>query len=542
MSSVEKEEGIVEEKDLDQIFADSHDNILPTKKLIIVFAGLALSLFLAFVDQTGITIALPYIANDLDASETISWAGTSSLISNTVFMVLFGRFSDIFSRKYVLIASMLILAFFDLACGFSQTSSQLYVFRAFSGIGVGGITSLSMVIVSDIVTLENRGKYQGILGACVGLGNAIGPFLASAFITHLSWRKFYYMLCPVIVSASVIVYLLVPYTRHEMNVKSKLLQIDYLGLFFSAIGIIFILIPLSGGGTTYQWNSAFCISFFIIGGVAFIIFPIIEIKVAKLPMIPMHLFKTKLSLTALLSQNFFFGMCYYGQIYFSPFFFESIRGYSVITASTYMLSLVLPQVTASIISGQVISRWKHYLPIVWFGYTSWTLGTCLLILWNTSSNKGSTVIPLVFVGMGVGCTFQPTLVAAQAQSYRKDRAIVISTRNVLRSLGGAVGLAIANTILSNTYVKGLSSNELVSANFTADQITYLKTQIFSADLLSQFNSEQVHILRTLYMSGLRNIIYFWIGSICYCLFSTISVRDNGLDHIDNGTTTNSTDS
>lgn len=186
---------------LSQVLADSHDNILPKKKLLIVFGALASALFLSFVDQNGITIALPDIAEELDAQETVSWAGTSSLISQTVFMVLFGRFSDIFSRKYVLIASMVILSLSDLACALAQTPYQLYIFRGFSGIGNGGITSLSMMIVSDIVTLEERGKYQGILGSCVGLGNAIGPFLASAFITHThSWRKFYFMLFPLVIS------------------------------------------------------------------------------------------------------------------------------------------------------------------------------------------------------------------------------------------------------------------------------------------------------------------------------------------------------
>jgi hypothetical protein len=137
--------------------------------------------------------------------------------------------------------------------------------------------------------------------------------------------------------------------------------------------------------------------------------------------------------------------------------------------------------------------------------------------------------------MGVGATFQPTLVAAQAQSYRKDRAIIISTRNVLRSLGGAVGLAIANTVLSNFYTSGLQNSASVIDAFTPEQLESLKRQIFSSQLTSTFSSGQVELLREVYMNALKKVFFFLIASISYCLASTVVVRDTGLEPIDGRT-------
>jgi MFS family permease len=514
---------------LSRTLADTHENLLPKKKLIVVFLGLALAMFLSFVDQTAITVALPYIADELDAQETISWAGTSSLISNTVFMGFGGRLSDIFSRKYVLIGCLITLGLSDLSCGFAQTAYQLYIFRGFCGMGAGGISSLTMVIVSDVVTLEQRGFYQGILGSCVGLGAAIGPFLASAFITHQTWRKFYYAMCPMVFAAAGVAWWLVPYTHQKVNTKEKLLQVDYIGIFTSATAIIFLLIPISGGGSTFSWNSALVIAFLTIGSVSMVIFIIIERLFARLPIIPTHLFTSRVSLTLLLSQNFFFGICHYSLMYYGPYYFQTIRGYSLTLTSLHMLSFILPQVFASVSSGQIISRTKHYMPVIWFGYISWTLGIGLLLLLSTNASEVKTIIPLVLIGLGVGSTFQPTLVAVQAQSYKRDRSTVISARNLLRSFGGAVGLAISSTILSNSFIKQLKLKG--DEYFTPVEIQQLSKLIFSSELLNELPLDKANFLKELYMTALKNVFYMWLASISFCFISTLTVRDRGLEPI-----------
>lgn len=220
-------------------------------------------------------------------------------------------------------------------------------------------------------------------------------------------------------------------------------------------------------------------------------------------------------------------------IYYIPYYLQTIRGFSMVKASTYLLAFILPLSATSVISGQLISRTKHYLPVIWYGYSMWTLGTGLLLLFSTDSSLVEVIFAILICGSGVGATMQPTLVASQAQSFRKDRSTVISTRNLLRAFGGAVGLAISSTILNNSFINELKRQG--GRYFTTDEIAYISKQIFSASLLKSLPTEQAKFLKELYMKALKNVFLFWLGSIAYCLLTTLTVRDTGLEPIDSKT-------
>lgn len=268
--------------------ATLHDqtNILPRGQLIIVLGTLSLTLGITMIDQNGISVALPTIARDLNAQNTISWAGTSSLIANTTFQMLYGRLSDIFGRKSVFLGAIGMLALADLLCGLSRNASMFYLFRAIAGIGGGGITNLAMIIVSDVVTLEKRGFYQGVIGSFVALGNVAGPFLAGAFIERTSWRAFFYMLAPLGGLVAAVSFFLLPTKPPTLGFRESARKIDFAGILSSSIGVILLLIPISGGGAYFSWGSPMVISFLILGTVSFILFVLIEWKIARLPMMP----------------------------------------------------------------------------------------------------------------------------------------------------------------------------------------------------------------------------------------------------------------
>jgi MFS family permease len=226
-----------------------HDqvNLLPGRQLIAVFGIISTVTFITFIDQNGISTTLPVIAADLNAQNTISWAGTASLIANTTFQMLYGRLSDIFGRKTVFLTAVALLSVADLLCGLSQNAAMFYVFRAVAGIGGGGITNLAMIIVSDVVTLEQRGKYQGIIGSMVGLGNIVGPFAAAALASHTTWRAFFWMLAPLAALTGTLCYFYLPSKPREVAFSESVRKVDWLGTFTSSLGIIFLLIPISGG-------------------------------------------------------------------------------------------------------------------------------------------------------------------------------------------------------------------------------------------------------------------------------------------------------
>lgn len=265
-----------------------HDqtNILPFGQLMVVFTELVISLLITFVDQNGISVTLPTIARDLEAQNTISWAGTSSLIANTMFTVLYGRLSDIFGRKIVYLSALILLCVADLLCGLSQSPAMFYIFRGLAGVAGGGVTSLTMIIVSDVVTLEKRGKYQGILGASLGVGNIIGPFIAAAFIMKSTWRGFFWMISPLAALSAIVGHFLIPNNARKEGFRKNMRRIDAFGILASSIGIIFLLIPISGGGSYFKWDSPMVISMLVIGSGSSIAFLFIEWKVASLPMLP----------------------------------------------------------------------------------------------------------------------------------------------------------------------------------------------------------------------------------------------------------------
>jgi MFS family permease len=341
------------------------------------------------MDQNGISVTLPTIARDLGAQDTISWAGTSSLIANTMFTVLYGRLSDIFGRKVVYISALVLLCIADLLCGLSQSPAMFYVFRGLAGVAGGGVASLTMIIVSDVVTLEQRGKYQGILGASLGVGNILGPFIAAAFIERSTWRGFFWLISPLAAISAIVGYFLIPNNAQKDEFRKNLYRIDWFGVLASSIGIIFVLIPVSGGGSYFPWDSPMVIAMLVIGGCAFVAFALIEWKVATLPMLPGMLrhffrsewhtdstivvfFKSKV-VTALFLQSFLLGAVYQAYLYYLPLYYQNARGWSPIVSAALTSPMVACQAIASICSGQYISRLKRYGEIIWMGFGLWTL-------------------------------------------------------------------------------------------------------------------------------------------------------------------------
>jgi MFS family permease len=191
-------------------------------------------------------------------------------------------------RKIVFLSALVLLAICDLLCGFSQNATMLYIFRALAGVANGGITSLSMMIVSDIVTLKERGKYQGILGACVGLGNMVGPFIAAAFAQHSTWRGLFWLVSPLAALCCLICFFILPPSNEssKLDFKTVTKKIDHWGIIFGSAAIVLILIPVSGGGSYFAWDNSMVILMLITGGSCALAFVFVEYKIAVLPMMP----------------------------------------------------------------------------------------------------------------------------------------------------------------------------------------------------------------------------------------------------------------
>ncbi|KAF7558268.1 hypothetical protein G7Z17_g47 [Cylindrodendrum hubeiense] len=492
-----------------------HDqvNLLPRRQIITAMAAISVTLLINFIDQNGIAVTLPTIAKDLNGQDTISWAGTSSLLANTAFQMLYGRLSDIFGRKTVFSAAICLLALADLLCGLSQNPTMFYVFRGVAGIGGGGIANLSMIIVSDIVTLEQRGQYQGILGSMIGLGNMVGPFLAAALAHQTSWRVFFYMLAPLGGVTCTVTYFFLPSKPPTASFKESIGKVDWIGSLLSSIAIIFLLIPVSGGGAYFSWDSPMVISMLTIGGLSIFLFLAWEWKYAKLPMMPLDIYNNHI-VVVMLVQNFLFGAVYQSYLYYVPLYLQNAHRFSIMRSALITLPLVVLQMVFSILSGQYITRQKRYLEVIVFGFSMWTLGSGLALMLDRHTKPAIIMIPLIFNGIGVGCIFQPTLVALQAHTPKRRRAVIISNRNLFRSAGGATGLAVSAAVLQARLRATLPSS-----------YSYLASSTYALPEAAK----NVPAVLDAYMAGSRAVFILQLPLIGLCLLGTVFIRDRGLE-------------
>lgn len=494
------------------------ENLLPRKQLILTFVLLALTLLVYFIDQNGIGQVLPTMAIDLNATRTITWAGTSALIGNTTFQVLYGRLSDLFGRKMVYLSAIALLAVSDLLCGLSQDAVMLYVFRGMAGIAGGGITSMTMTIVSDIVTLQERGKYQGILGSCVGLGNMIGPLIAAAFAekTKVSWRGLFYLLAPTAVACGVMQFFMLPNSMPKGDFRANLRKIDYLGTITASVALILILIPVSGGGSYFEWSSPMVISMLTIGSIFAVLFIIVEWRISSLPMIPLTLFKN-MAISAVMAQSFFFGLVYYSYIYFLPLYFQNVRQYSPLRSAVLTIPLVLMQAVSSSLSGQYISRTGRYGEIIFAGFLFFAIGVSLTTLFDQHIPVRYIVAILIVLGWGNGGVFQPTIVALQAHARKSQRAVVISIRNFLRNLGGAIGLAIGSALLQNKLKDSLPQG-----------LKYLAASAYARPDYGTLSAGERAAVIDAYTESSRAVFIMMSAFAGICLITCLFVRDHGL--------------
>ncbi|KAI0389274.1 putative MFS transporter [Xylariaceae sp. FL0594] len=490
-------------------------NILPRGKLMVVFGVLAVSQLISFCDQNGIGVTLPTIAKDLHAESTISWAGTSSLIANTMFQMLYGRLSDIFGRKAVWLGAIACLCIATLLCSMSSNATMFYVFRGVAGIGGGGISNLSMIIVSDIVTLENRGKWQGIIGSCVGLGNVLGPFLAASLITHATWRAFFWVLSPLAAIVGVISAWLLPSTPPTLPFRESVTKIDYGGVLTSSLGVVLLLIPISGGGSYFKWSSPMVTIMIAIGAASLVGFVVWEARGARLPMMPVTNFRNP-AVSLILLESFCFGAVYQSYLYYLPLYLQNARQYSVLRSAGAIATMAGAQALSSVAAGFYLSKFKRWKEVLCGGFALWTLGTGLVLLFNRHTSMGMIIAPLVIMGIGAGSTLQPTLVALQSHVLKSRRAVIISNRNFFRCGGGAAGLAISAAVLQAVLRESLPAGYKSLAN--------------NAYALPKLEGDEFEGVIDAYMAASRAVFILQVPIMSVCLLTSLFLKDHGLGH------------
>jgi EmrB/QacA subfamily drug resistance transporter len=423
---------------------------LPRGTLWLSLTALLLGLFLAALDQTIVATALPTIVSDLGGMNHLSWVVTAYLLASTAGTPLWGKLGDQYGRKNLFQAAIVIFLAGSALCGLAQTMEQLIAFRFLQGLGGGGLLSLTMAMVGDLVPPRERGRYQGVFGSVFGATSVLGPLLGGLFVDHLSWRWVFYVNLPV----GIVALLVVAAVLH-LPVRRRRHRIDYAGTALIAAVASCLVIIASLGGSTWDWASWQIAATALLGAMCLVAFVRVERRAAE-PVLPLDLFRQR-TFTLCCAISFVVGFAMFGALTYLPTFLQVVHGVSPTMSGVHLLPMVLGLLLSSTLSGQLIShtgRWKVY-PLA--GTLVASLGLVLLHFLDENSGNTLMSVYLAVFGLGIGMVLQVIVLAVQNAVRYEELGVATSGVTFFRSIGAAFGVAVFGTVFTSRLDDNLSA-------------------------------------------------------------------------------------
>jgi len=420
------------------------------RQLVLVFAGLMLGMFLAALDQTIVSTALPTIVGDLGGLNHLSWVVTSYMLASTVSTPLYGKLGDLYGRKKLFQAAIVIFMVGSILSGLSQNMGELIGFRALQGLGAGGLMVGAQAIIGDVVPPAERGRYMGIIGSVFAVSSVIGPLLGGLFTQQLSWRWVFYINLPVGAVALFVVGLALHTPKVVVQHK-----IDYLGAAVLSLAATSLILMLTWGGTQYAWGSSVIIGLGALTAVTTAAFVYIE-RTAAEPVLPMRLFRDSIFRVSS-AASAIVGFAMFGAMTFLPLFLQTVHLVSPTLSGLELLPIMVFVLTMSIWSGRRIAKKGRYRPypiavtiiltIGFFGLAQYGI-TLTAPYWHTA-------IFMAMVGGGLGLTMQVLVLSVQNSVDYRDLGVATSAATFFRSIGGSLGVAVFGEIFASRFAAAL---------------------------------------------------------------------------------------
>lgn len=433
---------------------------LSTRAKLEILGAVLLGMFLSALDQTIVGPVLPKIVSDLNGSDVYTWAVTIYLLTSTVTVPIYGKLSDLYGRKPILIIGILLFLVGSALSGLSQEMWQLVLFRGVQGLGAGALFPIALAIIGDLFTPAERGKYQGLFGLVFGVAFLAGPAIGGTLTDNFSWHAIFYVNLPIGALALFVIWRLLPNVKHVERAG----RIDYAGVVTLTLGLVPLLIGFtvaetSGFADPYFWGWMAASAVFLT------IFVLVERRSPE-PVIPLRLFRNRTfswSMVAIFFATFGFGAV----IIFLPLYFLIVQGVSYTQSGYQLLPFMFGLILASISSGQIVARTGRYKPAIVAGLVLLIIGMGLMTQLRADTDPLVLSAWMFIAGLGVGPTFAVfTIIVQNAVDFR-DLGAATSDLTLFRQIGTTVGIAAAFSLFRLNFSWDLLREQLIAAGAPA---------------------------------------------------------------------------
>jgi EmrB/QacA subfamily drug resistance transporter len=413
------------------------------QQIMQVISGILLCIFLAAIDQTVVIPAVPAIAADIHGFDHLSWIVSAYLLTATVATPIYGKLSDIWGRRRLLMPALVIFAAASVLCALSQTLWQLVAARALQGLGGAGLMSMAQAAIADVVSPRERGRYQGYMASVWGVASVAGPIVGGWVTDQFTWRFIFWINLPLAAAALV----LCDRALRVLVVRPKPARIDFIGAALLTGGVTCWLLVLSWGGTELPWTSPQLLGLFALGAALLLALAWQERR-APDPLLPPRLFANRVVVSGV-AIGFFASMALFGATFLLPLFFQLVGGADAASSGLLVVPFLGSNCIGAFAAGTIARRVGRTRALIAAGVVGCIAGFALLATLGPATPEVLSVLYQLILGISVGVIMPTSLVATQNAAERRDVGVATGMLLFLRSMGGAFGSTLVGAILAS---------------------------------------------------------------------------------------------